>query len=73
MITRDFIEQDLQLQRFAATPQAKKPRFNWSDLASPVESLPEFSEFDIDSATEQILKESVSSLLITYASCAYEA
>jgi hypothetical protein len=38
-----------------------------------VESLPAFSEFDIDSATEQVLKESVSSLLITYASCAYES
>jgi hypothetical protein len=39
----------------------------------PVESLPELSEFGIDSATEQIMKESVSSLLFTYTSCAYEA
>ena len=39
----------------------------------PVESLPELSEFDIDSATEQIMKESVSSLLFDYTSCAFEA
>ena len=39
----------------------------------PVESLPELSEFNIDSATEQIMKESVSSLLFTYTPCAYEA
>jgi hypothetical protein len=39
----------------------------------PVESLPELSEFDIDSATEQIMKESVSSLLFAYMSCAYDA
>ncbi len=39
----------------------------------PVESLPELSEFDIDPATEQIMKESVSSLLFAYTSCAYEA
>jgi len=32
MITRNFIEQDLELQRFAATPQEMKPRFNWSDV-----------------------------------------
>ena len=38
-----------------------------------VESLPELSEFGIDSATEQTLKESVSSLLLAYAYCAYEA
>jgi hypothetical protein len=37
-----------------------------------VESLPELSEFNIDSATEQIMKESVSSLLFVYAPCAYE-
>ena len=41
MITRDFIEQDLQLQRFAATPEEKKPRYNWSDLAERSPSLPE--------------------------------
>ncbi len=38
----------------------------------PVESLPELSEFNIDSATEQLMKESVSSLLFVYAPCAYE-
>jgi hypothetical protein len=38
----------------------------------PVESLPALSDFGIDSATEQVLKESVSSLLFTYAPCAYE-
>ena len=39
----------------------------------PVESLPELSEFDIDSATEQIMKESVSYLLFAYTFCAYES
>ena len=39
MITRDFIEQDMQLQRYAATPQEKKPRYNWSELAEAPESL----------------------------------
>jgi len=38
----------------------------------PVESLPELSEFNIDSATEQLMKESVSSLLFVYSPCAYE-
>ena len=38
----------------------------------PVESLPELSEFNIDPATEQIMKESVSSLLFVYPPCAYE-
>ena len=38
----------------------------------PVESLPELSEFNVDSATEQLMKESVSSLLFVYAPCAYE-
>jgi ribonucleoside-diphosphate reductase alpha chain len=33
MITRDFIEQDRLLQRYAATPQDKKPHYNWADLA----------------------------------------
>jgi hypothetical protein len=35
----------------------------------PVESLPELSSFGIDAATEQIMKESVSSLLFTYSPC----
>jgi ribonucleoside-diphosphate reductase alpha chain len=34
MITRRLIEQDLELQRCAATPQDMKPRFNWSDMAT---------------------------------------
>ena len=38
----------------------------------PVESLPELSGFNIDFATEQIMKESVSSLLFLYPPCAYE-
>jgi hypothetical protein len=38
----------------------------------PVESLPELSGFGIDSATEQIMKESVSSLLFVYPPCAFE-
>ena len=39
MITRDFIEQDMQLERFASTPQEKKPRYNWADLAQAPEAL----------------------------------
>jgi hypothetical protein len=38
----------------------------------PVQSLPGLSEFNIDSATEQSMKDSVSSLLFVYAPCAYE-
>lgn len=37
----------------------------------PVESLPDLSAFDIDAATEQLMKESVSSLLYTYPPCDY--
>ncbi|MDF2374885.1 MAG: ribonucleoside-diphosphate reductase subunit alpha [Verrucomicrobiales bacterium] len=37
MITRNFIEQDIELQRCAATPADMKPRFNWSDLAQSPE------------------------------------
>ena len=37
-----------------------------------VESLPELSEFSVDPATEQIMKESVSSRLFTYQACAFE-
>ncbi|MEO0414475.1 MAG: ATP cone domain-containing protein, partial [Verrucomicrobiota bacterium] len=33
MIDREFIEQDMELQRYAATPQEMKPRFNWCDVA----------------------------------------
>lgn len=39
MITRNFIEQDIELQRCAATPQDMKPRFNWSDLAQSPDPL----------------------------------
>jgi hypothetical protein len=35
----------------------------------PVESLPELSSFGIDAATEQIMKESASSLLFVYSPC----
>ena len=38
----------------------------------PVESLPELSTFDIDAATEQIMKEVVSSLLYTHVPCEFE-
>ncbi len=38
MITREFIEQDMQLQRFAATPQEMKPRFNWGEVAEIAET-----------------------------------
>ena len=40
MITRRLIEQDLELQRCAATPQEMKPRFNWSEMASSHASPP---------------------------------
>ncbi len=33
MISRHLIEEDLELQRCAATPQEMKPRFNWGDMA----------------------------------------
>jgi hypothetical protein len=38
----------------------------------PVESLPRLSAFNIDPATEQIMKASVSSLLYRFSPCAYE-
>lgn len=38
----------------------------------PVESLPELSTFGIDAATEQLMKEVVSSLLYIYAPCEFE-
>ncbi|MCB1235828.1 MAG: ribonucleoside-diphosphate reductase subunit alpha, partial [Verrucomicrobiae bacterium] len=40
MITRDFVEEDQQLQRFAATPQDRKPRFNWADVAQAAHHAP---------------------------------
>ena len=33
MITRNFIEQDIELQRAAETPEDMKPRFNWGEMA----------------------------------------
>ncbi|MEM1440810.1 MAG: ribonucleoside-diphosphate reductase subunit alpha [Verrucomicrobiota bacterium] len=39
MITRNFIEEDIELQRCAATPEDLKPRFNWSDVTEPSEPL----------------------------------
>lgn len=38
----------------------------------PIESLPELSEFGVDAATEQIMKESVSSVLFAYTPCSFE-
>jgi hypothetical protein len=37
----------------------------------PVESLPDLSAFDIDSGTEQVMKDSVSSLLFVYPPCVF--
>jgi hypothetical protein len=39
----------------------------------PVESLPELSVFGVDAATEQIMKESVSSVLFAYTPCNFDA
>ena len=38
----------------------------------PVDSLPELASFDIDAATEQIMKSAVSSMLYTHAPCDFE-
>ena len=35
MITRHFIEEDIELQRCAETPQEMKPRFDWSAVPAP--------------------------------------
>ena len=51
MITRNFIEQDLELQRFAATPQEMKPRFNWSDVAD--EATPPASRIVVQTGDEK--------------------
>lgn len=40
--------------------------------SKPVESLPDLSMFNIDGETEQMMKESVSSLLFLYTACRYE-
>ncbi|HRX53387.1 MAG TPA: ribonucleoside-diphosphate reductase subunit alpha [Verrucomicrobiales bacterium] len=41
MITHDLVEEDMKLQRFVATPQDEKPRFNWSEFTGmhPMASL----------------------------------
>lgn len=39
MITREFIEQERELHRYAATPEEQKPRFQWAELA---QASPEF-------------------------------
>jgi ribonucleoside-diphosphate reductase alpha chain len=33
MITREFIEQERELHRYASTPEEQKPRFQWAELA----------------------------------------
>ncbi len=38
MITRNFVEEDLELQRFAATPKEKKPRFEWGGVAGDLDN-----------------------------------
>ena len=65
MINRNFIEQDMDLQRAAATPQDMKPRFNWAELA-PDPALPstgiriqageELSDLDIARIAETVGK-----------------
>ncbi len=40
MITRENIEQDLELHRYAATPQEMKPRFEWGGLAVMNSEIP---------------------------------
>ncbi len=37
MIARNYIEQDIELQRCAETPQDMKPRFNWSEITNASE------------------------------------
>jgi hypothetical protein len=39
----------------------------------PVESVPELSTFGIDAATEQVMKESVASILSAYPPCDFES
>ena len=39
----------------------------------PVEALPDLAAFGIDAATEQLMKDSVSSLLYTYQACEFDA
>jgi len=51
MITRNFIEQDIELQRTAETPEDMKPRFNWGDMAKAPE-LPA-SRIHVQAGNEQ--------------------
>ncbi|MEM9283245.1 MAG: ribonucleoside-diphosphate reductase subunit alpha, partial [Verrucomicrobiota bacterium] len=51
MITRNFVEQDIELQRCAETPQEMKPRFNWSDVTTS-QQLPA-SRIRVQSGSEQ--------------------
>ncbi len=51
MITRNFVEQDRELQRFAATPQEMKPRFDWSDATHS--SIPPTSRILVQTGEEQ--------------------
>jgi len=47
-ISRNFIEEDIKLQRFAATPQEQKPRYDWSDIAEPPSEQINISELFIE-------------------------
>ena len=40
MITRELFEQDLELHRYAATPQEQKPRFDWGELTESSTEFP---------------------------------
>ncbi|MEM6278168.1 MAG: ribonucleoside-diphosphate reductase subunit alpha [Verrucomicrobiota bacterium] len=51
MITRNFIEQDIELQRYAATPEEMKPRFDWSEMAQTTEPLS--SRIQVQAGEEQ--------------------
>ncbi|MFK5920788.1 MAG: ribonucleoside-diphosphate reductase subunit alpha [Verrucomicrobiota bacterium] len=37
MITRNFVEEDLELQRYAATPKENKPRFEWGEVTGDLD------------------------------------
>ena len=34
MISRDFFEEDIALKKYASTPDAEKPRYNWSEATA---------------------------------------
>jgi len=53
MITREFIEQDLELQRCAATPAEMKPRFNWREVAPPAGDSSASRRILVQEGTEQ--------------------